>query len=285
MKKERINIIVFIFITLSCGWLGVLIDSFLEEQPEGNSLGMGIWLIFPFLTAIILRIISKDKKDIGINPNFKGNLKWYGLSFFIYPLITLLCILIAALFRCLDTSLFSLQGFIVLAVTSILSGFIKNIFEEFSWRGYLTPKLLDLKINDWLVYIISGSVWGLWHAAYYMVFLPDSYFETTSRGAFLVMGVIFMIIWSIMFTEILRLVKSVWPCVLMHAIEDAVPTALFIVGGYLVLTGGSSFWLDPTTGIFATICFLVIGLLIRKIRIKKEKESLEIVNNEIKAES
>ena len=53
---------------------------------------------------------------------------------------------------------------------STIGNFIKNIFEEFSWRGYLTPKLIELKLNDWFIYIISGLVWALWHAAYYLVF-------------------------------------------------------------------------------------------------------------------
>ena len=35
---------------------------------------------------------------------------------------------------------------------------------------YLTPKLIELKLNDWFIYIISGLVWSLWHAAYYLVF-------------------------------------------------------------------------------------------------------------------
>jgi membrane protease YdiL (CAAX protease family) len=49
-----------------------------------------------------------------------------------------------------------LSDFISLAFSYILINLIKNIFEEFSWRGYLTPKLIDLNINDWLVYIIFG---------------------------------------------------------------------------------------------------------------------------------
>ena len=34
MKTKR-NLIIFIIVTLSCGWLGVLLDSILTEQPEG----------------------------------------------------------------------------------------------------------------------------------------------------------------------------------------------------------------------------------------------------------
>ncbi|MGQ0513724.1 ketopantoate reductase C-terminal domain-containing protein, partial [Bacillus sp. D-CC] len=119
--------------------------------------------------------------------------------------------------------------------------FIKNIFEEFSWRGYLTPKLIELKLNDWFIYIISGLVWALWHAAYYLVFLPNEYFESISRLHMLLSGCILMVSWSIMYVEIYRLTKSVWPCVIMHAIEDAVPTVLVTITGIITLTKGSDF--------------------------------------------
>ena len=39
MKTKR-NLIIFIAVTLASGWLGVLLDMVLSEQPEGNSLGM-----------------------------------------------------------------------------------------------------------------------------------------------------------------------------------------------------------------------------------------------------
>ena len=65
---------------------------------------------------------------------------------------------------------FEIYSLLSLIFMSTIGNFIKNIFEEFSWRGYLTPKLIELKLNDWFIYIISGLVWSLWHAAYYLVF-------------------------------------------------------------------------------------------------------------------
>lgn len=35
-----------------------------------------------------------------------------------------------------------------------------------------------------------------------------------------------MIFWTPMFIEIRRLIDSVWPCVILHSMEDAVPTVL-----------------------------------------------------------
>ncbi|OCA92097.1 CPBP family glutamic-type intramembrane protease [Pseudobacillus wudalianchiensis] len=278
MVKEKkgnpgAQLIVFIILVLASGWLGVLLDSVLIEQPEGNSLGMGLWLVLPFLTAIILRTISRDWKDMGMKPNLKGNMKWYLVSFAIYPLVTLITVGLAALFRVTDLSNVDLRPFFSLVVVSVAGNFIKNIFEEFSWRGYLTPKLIELKVNDWLIYLVSGLGWALWHAAYYMVFLPDSYFESISRVGMLLSGCVLMLCWTVMYVEIYRLTKSVWPCVLMHAVEDAFPTVLVTISGVITFTKSGDVWLNPISGVVATILFLGIGLLLRWIRIEKERHS------------
>ena len=72
-KRDKINLTLFVFVTITAGIFGYLLDQILTEQPEGNSLGMGLWLVLPFLTGIVLQIINKDLKQIGAKPNFKNN--------------------------------------------------------------------------------------------------------------------------------------------------------------------------------------------------------------------
>ena len=75
MKTLKRNIIIFSVVALASGWIGVFVDNILTEQPNGNSLGMLIWLVLPFLVSVILRITSHDRRDIGVKPNF---MKKYG---------------------------------------------------------------------------------------------------------------------------------------------------------------------------------------------------------------
>ncbi len=283
--RRKISLILFIVVVLASGWIGVWVDSKLPDQPAENSLGMGLWLILPIITMLILRLVNRDWKDIGIRPNVKGNLKWYGVAIAIYPVMTVIIVGLALLFHSASFSSVELNSILPLIGVSIAGNFIKNIFEEFAWRGYLTPKLIELKLNDWMLYLVSGLVWALWHAAYYMVFLPDSYFETTSRMGFLIIGCVLMVAWSIMYVEIYRLTKSVWPCVLMHALEDGVPTLLVSVAGVITLTKTGELWLSPTTGIITTILFVLFGLWLRSIRIKKEQQINAGVLNDYNAGS
>ncbi len=88
-KKTIRNISLFILIALASGWLGRWIDTMVEPAPEGESPGMGIWLVLPLLTTILLRLFAGDGwKDIGLKPNFKGNGRWYFLSLIIFPVVT-----------------------------------------------------------------------------------------------------------------------------------------------------------------------------------------------------
>lgn len=271
-NRLRLRLICFIIITLIIGWIGVLLDSLLNVQREGLSfftLGMGLWLVFPFLTALFLRIAGRDWKDSGIKLNLRDNMKWYAVGLLIYPLVTIITVLIAKSLGVTEDLGFEYSLPISGIFYSFLGSFIKNIFEEFSLRGYLTPKLIELKLNDWLIYLISGIVWALWYAAYNLVFLPDEYFTSLSRTDTLLSGLVLMVVWSIMYVEMYRLTNSVWPCVLMHAVHEVIPTLLVTIREPIIFTKNGAIWLNPANGIATTVLFLGIGLILRYIRIKR----------------
>lgn len=272
MKNKR-NLIIFIIVALGSGWFGVFVDRILTEQPVGNSLGMGLWLVLPLITSIILRIINRDWKDGGLKPHFKENWKWYLVAVLIYPSAMLLSVLTASIFGMVEMKPLIFSAYLSAVMISVPGNILKNIFEEFAWQGYLSPKLVALKFNDWIIYLITGMVWSLWHAAYYLVFLPDIYFIHTRRVSMLISGCIIMTCWSIMFVEIRRLTNSVWPCVILHTMEDAVPTTLVTICGYFVFSQNKIIWFDPTMGVVSTLFFVAVGLMLRHNRRKKERNN------------
>lgn len=266
-QRSKTNLLIFIIITLASGWIGVLADRILTEQPEGYSTGTGIWLALPLLCAIIFRIREKEWKSFGIALNIKTAWRGYVAAILTYPAITFITVSLAVCFGYIGTSMISWTAVISAALTAFAGNFIKNIFEEFAWRGYLTPRLLECNLNDWLIYGISGLVWGLWHTAYYMVFLGDEYFLTSSRLETLMVGCFVTVIGSILFVEIYRLTKSVWPCVILHSVQNSISTALAVTGASVQYEGGAEVVFDPVTGILSIIILVGVGLLIRKKRI------------------
>jgi len=271
--KRKLQLTLFIFVVFISGWVGVFVDSLLKGQQKGNTLGMGLFLILPFFTALLLRLISNDWKDFGVRFYFRRNFKWYLLAFAIYPVVTTLTIGTAWLLGFVEFSHFEINTLISLMAVVVIGSFVKNIFEEFSWRGYLTPKLIEIRLNDWLIYLISGLVWALWHVPYYLVFLPDEVFGSLSRVGYIWTGCIIMVCWTVMYVEIYRLTKSVWLGVLMHAVEDALPTVL-VTTNFIILKNPGDLLLNPTYGVITTILFLGIGLFLRTYRIKKERRGI-----------
>lgn len=274
MKTKR-NLLIFIVVILLSGWLGVFVDLFIPEQPKGDTLGMGIWLVFPLLTTILLRVFAGDGwRDIGLLPNLKGNIKWYIVSLLVYPVITSIVLLLSYIFGWMDFSNFNLDVLVSVFVGGLLIQFVKNFFEESVWRGYLTSKLSSLKVNEFWLYFIVGGVWGAWHIPYFLVFLSESDIFSVlpvNRWLFALIGIVTMICWTVMYTEIYLMTKSIWPLVLMHMTEDALVNPL-ILDGYIKIAQGKEFLVSPTAGIITTMLYLMVGCLLRTKRKKLERE-------------
>lgn len=274
MDKRTIrNISIFILVALASGWLGLLIDKSLNSQPDGDSLGMGVWLILPLLTTILLRLFAGDGwKDIGLKLNVKGNVKWYFISLLIFPIATISNLAIGKLFGWINFSNFRINAYLMGFASTLIVNFIKNIFEESVWRGYLAAKLLKLKAKDIWLYLIVGGVWGIWHLPYYLFFLPkmDMYqILPADRVVFAIVAIFSMICWSIMFVELFRITKSIWPVVILHMIEDSLINHL-IIDEYITIAFGKEILISPITGIITSILYVIVGLLLRRNRIMKE---------------
>lgn len=141
---QKIRLGFFVLVTLGAGWLGVVADSVLVDQPEGNSLGMGIWLMLPF-------------------------------------------------------------------------------------------------------------------------------FVSTSRIIMVVCGCFNMVSWSIVFVELYRLTKSVWSCVILHVMQNAVPTALISLSQMFSISGKLDTLLNPEFGVCEMLIMIGVGILLRQRRLEKEK--------------
>ncbi len=279
-KKTIRNISVFILVALASGWLGLLIDKSLGPQPDGDSLGMGVWLILPLLTTILLRLFAGDGwKDIGFKPKVKGNVKWYIISLLIFPIVTVSILAIGKLFGWINFSGFGLNAYLIGFAGTLFPNFIKNVFEETVWRGYLTVKLLKLKTKDIWLYLIVGGVWGIWHLPYYLFFLPESDMYQVlpvERVTFAIIAVLSMICWSVMFVELYRITKSIWPVVILHMVEDSLVNHL-VIDGYITIAPGKEILISPITGIITSMFYVIVGLLLRKNRIWKEN-NIPIMN-------
>lgn len=211
VKKALRNITIFSLIVVSCGWVGRLVDLKVGTDTNG-SLGQLIWIITPLLAMIVFRTFMGDRwKDFGIRPRLMGNGILYAFCILFYPIIASVIVLIGNRVGWLEGSIFS-SAFLTACLMALIPAFIKNIFEEFAWRGYLAPRLLSLGYNRMIIHIYVGIIWGVWHIPYLFKFVETTESMFTFIPRFLI-GVVAM---SIVYGEILLITKSVWPAVFMH---------------------------------------------------------------------
>ena len=268
-KKDKFSIWIFIIVTLLCGWFGIFIDTILTEQPEGQSLGMLIWLVFPMLTVVILRTKNKDWKDNGFSFHFRGNIKWYITAIFVNILVAGLCVILGLITQTITYHVPKLNILAEIIIVAILTQLLKNIFEEFAWRGFLTHKLEQNKFYDIIIYFIVGIIWFLWHLPYYLFFLDESLLGKDSRIDLIWSSFFILLLWSIMYVELYRIIHSIWPCVIMHAISNVIQYVfVYSDDGILFSSKTLELLLNPVNGILAMILFVASGFLMRVYRIK-----------------
>jgi membrane protease YdiL (CAAX protease family) len=224
-KRTIRNLIIFVVCIIAIPWLGVGMDLGRGADPhdQNNSLGWLLFILTPLLASLLLRAFAGDGwKDFGLNPAFKGNWKWYLFALLFHPLSIALILLLGSSLGVTsipDVSTMKLTLIGQALLTMLIPSFIKNIFEEFAWRGYLAPKMLSVVKNPLVGHVLVGIIWLSWHLPYYLVLLAPSVLENAtglSFGLFMLMGLLGIIPTAIVYGELRALTNSVWPAVLIH---------------------------------------------------------------------
>ena len=266
-KKSAIrNLIIFVIAINLLGWMGWILAQ--DGTEESVGLGTLIWLGTPLLVSLLIRLFSKDWEDIGIKPNFKGNGRWYAFSFLVFPVIVAVVLLIGALFGGISLTNFNLGLFLQALAVAFISNFIKNIFEEFAWRGYLTPKVNSLGINTIAGHLLVGLIWGTWHIPYYLALVSKTQlaaYSSQSLAVFLPMVIPGMTVAGIIFGELRLITGSTWPVVLMHTMSNVLILTL-LVDGFVEVPRETEILFTPSwEGILTMIIVAMAGLwLFRK---------------------
>jgi len=272
-KKTLRNVILFSLVAISCGWIGVGVNQLLGEPSNLESLGSGIFIASPIVCMILLRLLGGDGwKDFPLKPRFKQNTHWYIFAIAVYPVVIGITLFVGKLLGWVDVSKFSIAAYLPIFATAFLPIFIKNILEETAFRGYLTVKMEQLTQNEWVIYVVVAFVCQIWHLPYNLIFLDDAYqatFFPYSKVLFVLVSFVVIAVWTIMYTEIFFLSRSLLLVVLMHSMKDALNP--LISEGFTVISPDKTLLLSPLFGLIPTLIYLATGLYLRRIRKSKER--------------
>jgi membrane protease YdiL (CAAX protease family) len=276
MNKTVRNIIIVSLFSVGGGWLGIWLNQITgNTNPPLQSLGALVWLTTPALSGFLLRAFGGDGwKDAGFGLHLRSGWKWYLVAILVYPLAALLTFGMAALLGAINTDGFAAQGFdayLSAAGLVLIGSLMKNIFEEFVWRGYLTPRLEAARVHPLLNHLIVGILWWSWHLPYYYYFLDRTVLENsigTSIPVFLVLGLFSVIATSLLFGELRLISSSVWPVFVLHEVVNAFSLPL-IFNGFIKLNGTAGVIFSPTNeGIVTSILLGFAGWKLYQYRTK-----------------
>ena len=277
MNKISRNLIIFSVVTFGGGWVGVAVDQVAPGPNPMQGLGVLIWLTSPLVAVLLLRAFGGDGwQDFGLAPKLKSGWRWYVVAVLLAPVVTLLLLGIG-----LAVGAIALDGLAEQGVSALLRmigiGFmgamVKNIFEEFAWRGYLTPRFVALKVNPFGGYLLTGLIWAGWHLPYWFYFLDRAELlshTSLSLPAFIALGFILLPLHAIVYGELRLLSGSVWPVWLLHNIANALSLTL-LTGGFVVLDRGLlGMLLSPgTEGVLFTLIMALMGVRLYQYRQKQ----------------
>jgi membrane protease YdiL (CAAX protease family) len=254
------NVVIFSIVAIAAGWAGLGL---------GREMGQLLWIVAPLGTVLFLRTFAGDGwRDAGLHPEFRRRAGWYLFCLSLFPVTAAFTILFGLLTGLISiTPFFSEQSGLLFYLVAIgfVPAFVKNIFEEFAWRGYLTPKLSLLGVPDLVSHALVGVVWAAWHIPYYLFFMDRVTFaayNAHSLALFFPMLFAGVISLSFVYGEIRLLTRSVWPVLLLHTVSNAVGSPL-LLHGFIRMTPVADLFVSPAPGSILSImlnCSIGYGL-------------------------
>lgn len=259
---DRKPLIWFLAIAFSVSWVFFLIPLALEHaEPSALQLTrVGLWALGmwgPGIGAILATTLIAKQPFSTLRLNTLGPRRFYLWAWFLPTLLVIAGGLLTLLFGIaqFDPTLGLIResmknapgaekvsAAVVIAaqaaIAILLAPFFNTLFalgEEIGWRGFLLPRLLPL--GQWRAMIITGILWGLWHAP--VIVQGQNYPGYPVLGIF--MMIIFCILLGIIFGWLYLNTRSPWSAALAHGAINAVAglPVLFLKPGFNMAFGGT----------------------------------------------
>ncbi len=293
---KRIAIFLGLTFVITCLFeifvIGHMIDK--PEYALVSSLLVSSVMIIPALCVVITRLITKEGfKDAWILPNFKGHIRYYVLAWLLPVALTVAgTVLYFVIYpNRFDPNMgamaqtFEAQGvnfdpaamrslMLLQIAASVLLAPVLNILtttgEEWGWRGYLVPKLSE-KLSILPTVLISGVIWGLWHAP--LTVMGHNYgldYPGYPYTGILAMCA-FCIVIGVFFSYVSLRTRSCLPAAVGHgALNGFAAVGIYFTPG----SDASHTFLGPApTGIIGGAGFVVAMVIFTVIMVRLEKKN------------
>ena len=281
MNLTKKRLIIYLGLSFGMAWLIFFIFIFTGHTWTGSTLEMlslvSLGMLAPAIAHVITRKITNEgfrligEKSMMLGIDLKGK-KWifFLLAMFLPVVYSTLGDVIVWLFCPEAFGEAEVSSFVVIIypLISIVSGVVLSFAafgEEFGWRGYMMPKLIEL-VGMPKALIIGGIIWGLWHAPLTCV---GHNFGMDYPG-FPYVGIIVMCLFCTVLGTILMYVtiktNSIWPAAFMHAVNNSSPSAMLLFTRQDVEV---PMWINT----LSNIPLILIAILCFSLMMKKKEQT------------
>ncbi|MBU9729136.1 CPBP family intramembrane glutamic endopeptidase [Diplocloster modestus] len=272
--------------------IGSLVSN-MQSSPAVSIL-VSAMMFIPAVCVLLTRLITKEGfRDAWILPNFRGHIRYYVIGWFLPVILTVLGSVVYFLIyperfdpnlgymmetyqaMGIDLPLEAIKTNMLVQIgIGVVLGPIVNIFtcigEEWGWRGYLVPKLSE-RFRILPTLLISGVIWGLWHAP--LTAMGHNYgFGYTGypfTGILAMCG--FCIIMGTLLSFLSLKTRSCLPAAIAHGSLNG-----FASIGIYFLTGSDVYnpFIGPApTGIIGGSAFILTAVILVVIMMRHEKKN------------
>ena len=275
---------VFLGVTFGLSWTTWAIAGVITGAvTQGVSASMpmvvivAVSMFFPLVGALTANAVAPKEQriDLGVRPRIRGNGRLYASAWLLPAVLTfiggtLFFLVFPQLFDGDATQLRSaleasgvpadqlglvVMGQLLAAVTvGPLINTIPSLGEEVGWRGMLLPLLCE-RMSERRAAIVSGIIWGLWHAP--IIAMGHNY--GMSYPGFPVTGILTMVVACTSIGCLLSWLRlrsgSVWPCAVAHGAINAITNA-----GVLFSTAGATLYGPSALGLVAGIPTMLLAV-------------------------
>ena len=243
MNLTKKRLLIYLGLSFGMAWLIFFIFIFTEHTWTGSSPEMlsrvSLGMLAPAIAHVITRKITNEgfrligEKSMMLGIDLKGK-KWiiFLLAMFLPVVYSTLGdgILWLVFPEAFGETEYSLFVVIIYPLIAVVQGVVLSFAafgEEFGWRGYMMPKLIELMGMPKAI-IVGGIIWGLWHAPLTCV---GHNFGMDYPG-FPYLGIILMCLFCTALGTVLMYVtiktNSIWPAAFMHAVNNSSPSAMLL---------------------------------------------------------
>ncbi len=265
----------------------------LDSGTVASNLSMLLVTYSPMLANIFTRLITKDRSSKRYLMPGKGQghhtLLYYALA--LLPILA--CTLGVLLTVCFNTDaktlktafdvLFAADKSLPLNSTITVTTFLQTILyciplffvyfgEEYGWRGYLTPRLMQLMPKPAAI-IVSGIIWGAWHAP----MTAQGHNFGKDYDFFPWLGIVLMCVFCILvggfFSYLQEKTDSVYPACIAHALNNNITSVVLVMTVSAVPAIGEKNMLHLT--VIAMIPMAVVGLIFTVLLLLPKKQNAD----------